>query len=386
MKYTHYYKQDQKFEEDYWGDYYHEPWLSYTDDASKDVNYNKSEEDINRRKRRFPLTFEIQSNGTLYWKATSTALTRTIEYSKNSGETWTQVTSTTGGTAISVQSGETLIWRGENDNYGSSSARNWFSGSTCQFRIGGNIMSLINPTDFIDLLKFPDGTTHNFSQIFRYATGVTDAKDLILPATALTTGCYSAMFAGDYRLTGIPELPATILAPNCYENMFGSCSSVTETVELKAQIMQKECYRSMFAGTSVTTAPELPSTSLAQACYYDMFYNCRQLVTGPSILPATTLYGDCYTQMFYTCLKLEHAPILPAPDISVFHCYALMFPNCKKLTYLKCLAETGINTASCMDWLTYASDTGTFVKHPNATWSRGTSGIPTGWTVEDAVI
>lgn len=386
MKYTHYYKQDQKFEEDYWGDYYHEPWLSYTDDASKDVNYNKSDEDINRRKRRFPLTFEIQSNGTLYWKTTSTALTRTIEYSKDSGDTWTQVTSSTGGTAISVQSGETLIWRGENDNYGSSSARNWFSGSTCQFRIGGNIMSLINPTDFIDLLKFPDGTTHNFFQIFRYATGVTDAKDLVLPATALTTACYSAMFAGDYRLTGIPELPATILAPNCYENMFGGCSAVTEAVELKAQIMQDQCYRSMFANTSITTAPELPSMSLANGCYYDMFRLCRQLTAAPA-LPATTLASDCYTQMFEGCTKMTQTPELLAPTI-VFHCYFAMFASCTAITSVKCLAVNNINTSDTQEWLYGVPDVSTnkFIKHPDAVWPNGYNGIPTNWTVEDAVI
>lgn len=43
---------------------------------------------------------------------------------------------------------------------------------------------------------------------------------------------------------------------------------------------KNNCYSSMFSGcTSLTTAPELPATTLASGCYYGMFYNCRNLTS-----------------------------------------------------------------------------------------------------------
>lgn len=63
-----------------------------------------------------------------------------------------------------------------------------------------------------------------------------------------------------------------------------------------------------------------------------------------------------------------------------------MFYDCKKLTYIKCLATEFANNATA-GWVFGVSTTGTFVKHPDTTdWNNGTSGIPSGWTVEDAVL
>ena len=61
----------------------------------------------------------------------------------------------------------------------------------------------------------------------------------------------------------------------------------------------------MFYGcTSLTTAPSLPATTLAQDCYIAMFYNCTSLTTVPE-LPATTLASYCYQSMFYNCTSLK---------------------------------------------------------------------------------
>ena len=47
------------------------------------------------------------------------------------------------------------------------------------------------------------------------------------------------------------------------------------------------CYRRMFDGcTSLTQAPELPATKLADHCYGNMFFNCTSLTKAPE-LPAT---------------------------------------------------------------------------------------------------
>jgi len=55
---------------------------------------------------------------------------------------------------------------------------------------------------------------------------------------------------------------------------------------------------------SLTTAPELPATTLANNCYNSMFYGCTSLTTAPE-LPATTLANYCYNRMFYGCTSLK---------------------------------------------------------------------------------
>ena len=65
------------------------------------------------------------------------------------------------------------------------------------------------------------------------------------------------------------------------------------------------CYKAMFQGcTNLTTAPELPATTLTPNCYYYMFRNCTNLTTAP-VLPATTLADYCYYNMFRGCTKLK---------------------------------------------------------------------------------
>ena len=88
--------------------------------------------------------------------------------------------------------------------------------------------------------------------LFRDSTGLYDASELLLPATALTESCYSNMFQNCTNLEAVPALPATTLSRACYNYMFAYC-------------------------TSLTTAPELPATTLVQQCYGYMFQGCRKL-------------------------------------------------------------------------------------------------------------
>ena len=75
----------------------------------------------------------------------------------------------------------------------------------------------------------------------------------------------------------------------------------------------------MFEGCkSLTTAPELPATTLADGCYENMFYNCTQLTSAPE-LPATTLADYCYSFMFDSCTNLESVTML-ATDVSASDC------------------------------------------------------------------
>ena len=109
----------------------------------------------------------------------------------------------------------------------------------------------------------------------------------------------------------------------------------------------------LFQNCSVlTSAPELPATTLADYCYYKMFYYCTNLTSAP-VLPATTLAEGCYSFMFYNCTNLTSAPELPTKTLAN-SCYCCMFSNCKKMSSVTMLApkseiETKTDCVSC--WL-----------------------------------
>ena len=106
-------------------------------------------------------------------------------------------------------------------------------------------------------------------------------------------------------LTSAPDLPATTLADKCYFNMFSGCTSLTSAPELKATTLENSCYGIMFEGcTSLTAAPELKATTLATSCYNSMFSGCISLTSAPE-LKATTLADFCYNYMFSGCTKLS---------------------------------------------------------------------------------
>ena len=131
---------------------------------------------------------------------------------------------------------------------------------------------------------------------------------------------------------------------------------------------------------NLTTAPELPATTLTELCYSGMFADCSAL-TAASELPATTLAKDCYAGMFYDCENLTTAPVLPATTL-VKGCYSNMFYHCNKLNSVTCLA-TYITAPICTyQWLDGVAATGTLTVPSTMTtvWPTGSGdGVPTGW-------
>ena len=140
--------------------------------------------------------------------------------------------------------------------------------------------------------------------------------------------CY--LFSGCKELTSAPELPATTLADYCYKSMFRGCTKLNTAPKLKATTLADYCYDSMFMGcTKLNTAPELPATTLANYCYESMFEGCTKLNTAPE-LPATTLADYCYYSMFNGCTNLKTVPTLSA--MKMFSgVYWSMFQGCTSL-------------------------------------------------------
>ena len=90
-----------------------------------------------------------------------------------------------------------------------------------------------------------------------------------------------------------------------YYYMFEGCTSLTSAPALSATTLAEGCYVNMFEGcTSLTSAPALPATTLANYCYNSMFLKCTSLASAPA-LPATTLADGCYGYMFSKCTKFS---------------------------------------------------------------------------------
>ena len=126
---------------------------------------------------------------------------------------------------------------------------------------------------------------------------------------------------------------------------------------------QNARFCSLFKDCAVlTSAPDLPATTLADECYFKMFYGCTKLTSAP-VLPATTLARSCYQAMFFGCTSLEKAPELKATTLA-YQCYHSMFQYCTKLSTVTMLAPSDQifgNTNCCYEWL-YNAGTDTNIK------------------------
>lgn len=86
--------------------------------------------------------------------------------------------------------------------------------------------------------------------------------------------------------------------------------------------------------------------------------------------------------MFLNCTSLTTAPELPATTL-VNYCYSNMFDGCSSLNYIKALFTTTPSPSNTYtrNWVRGVAPTGTFVKSAAATWNvTGANGVPTGWT------
>lgn len=189
------------------------------------------------------LTFEALEAGTF-------SIPTEMSYSLDGGSTWTTLAASTA--TPTIHSGEKILWRKV------ANVINTTFTATGAFKVYGNVMSLLYGDNFIEEVNLTNRNSA-FNNLFKSNIYITDASDLILPATTLSTSCYA--------------------------NMFYGC-------------------------TSLVTAPKiLPATTLVAYCYSIMFYGCSKLEKSP-ILPATTLVKYCYQMMFRECSNMNHITCL----------------------------------------------------------------------------
>lgn len=171
--------------------------------------------------------------------------------------------------------------------------------------------------------------------------------------TAVPTYAFVKLFSGCTGLTTAPDLPATTLGGYCYSAMFNGCTSLKKAPNLPAETLKDHCYSNMLNGCSaLTTAPEISATTLAQYCCNAMFADCTSLMTAP-VLHAKTLTTRCYNQMFKGCSKLNSLSVA--------------------------FTDWGIDKYATIQWLEGVSSQGTITCSHTLEYKRGISYVPNGW-------
>ncbi len=238
-----------------------------------------------------PMTLEAITAGTIIIKNPKTGM----QYSKNGGD-MTDVNAT----AIEVAAGDKVaFYCNTTESYYSTTTK--IGVGTAELKVYGNIMSLVNGTDFASATVL--SSSYTFDNLFNSITMLKDACGLLLPATTLNVFCYASMFMDCTCLVTAPkELPATNLSASCYYHMFYRCTSLATTPELKAESLSNRCCYGMFQEcSSLTTAPELKAESLSYYCYVLMFEGCSSL-TAAYVMAAYD--SESCNKMFENCTAI----------------------------------------------------------------------------------
>ena len=209
-----------------------------------------------------------------------------------------------------------------------------FGGSNGNLRLRGTNLNGTSVTGQYSTITFTD------SNVPVACTG--DIRTLLDWDNYTTVNTENAMFIKLFEncsvLTSAPELPATSLAYNCYYCMFFGCTNLKSAPKLPAPTLTTCCYFAMFAMcTNLKTAPELPAEALAYQCYDSMFSGCTNLKTAPK-LPAKNSRRECYASMFSGCTNLKSAEL--SIEFLDRSCCYFMFNNCTNLSSVTMLAPS----------------------------------------------
>lgn len=288
------------------------------------------------------LTFEALETGTFTFTIpthVNASRATSVSYSIDNGSTWTTTTIESSPSADvvittpTIAAGDVVMWKGIAkgwnglSNYTAASASRFSSTGT--FNVYGELMSMLKGANFMTD-KTLEGY-YNFVGMF-YQTKVVDASDLIFPdATDLPQRMYGGMFK------------------ECTELMYGPRQIMSENTTL---IREREFIEMFYGCTSLISGPEhLYGATCYIGAFQDMFYNCINLTTAPT-LHQTTLGGYGYYRMFRGCTSLTVAPTIIATTFSLnygYHC-AGMFNGCTSLTTANfTLYPTAIGDRSYME-------------------------------------
>lgn len=242
------------------------------------------------------------------------------------------------------------IWKGSTNLQGIVVSTN--------YSLSGNIFSLLYGENFVGKTTFPSGSSYNYKNLAYYSLTLTNAENLVLPATKLTLHCYDGLFAECTNLKKPPkELPATEVENGAYSAMFYDCKNLT-------------------------TIPKMHFSSTYGWACHRMFCDCTSLTNIDNCTFGDSLNkysGFAYSWMFSGCTRLTGIIEL-CDTFLVDNCYTSMFSN-TKITGIKVSFTNIADSTALSRWLEVTT-TGVLYKPSAATYDDSALNLPSTWTVE----
>lgn len=292
---------------------------------------------VNRDYERTYLTFKIIEDGAITWYGQNGY---ELEYSMDDGDNWYPLTSLTlvRGDVVNVRSASNITEHGETIGYFEDDVH-------IKYEVYGNIMSLLYGDDYIgeDSLN----CDYALAGLFDGCKGLTNAENLILPATSITEGGYQSMFNTCVNLKKTPKLPAGEVNVLGYAYMFEGCDSLLAAPQINATYIGDSGCTSMFNNCdNLLSGPfELKPTVVYEYTYAWMFEGCVNLITAP-VIRATEGREYAFYSMFDGCESLVNAPVLRF-DFNYDHICQSMFAGCTSLTHVPALTANNVYEYSC---------------------------------------
>ena len=265
-----------------------------------------------------------------------------VEWSKD-GRTWNHTDNTSEAVTIDVQvaQGEKVYWRGSGASMTAVSTtvgRQSIFSSTARFDASGHLISLLTGDNLLEHLTNynTDGVRNvTFARLFEGCDTIVNASDLILPTfTSWHTFIYNYTFYGS-SLVSAPNLPSLDSAKYCYMNMFQDCKNLTSAPQsIAATQLETQSCRSMFQGcTSLTAASPMAVTTLnGESSMQAMYYNCTSLVTPMPSLGITAYNTQACYETFRGCSSLASMPQMTISSVSGPRSFYNTFLQCSSLT------------------------------------------------------
>ena len=285
-----------------------------------------------------PLTFEALEDGNISVWFHGAVLEKPVVYSKNNGA---KVEITTDA-SITVQKGDKIEFWSANERL---TQNDWNWGlqiqPNSQCAVYGNVMSMISPdgnyhtnktiTKDFALYGLLCGSYYwdDATEKFVFFTVAHDKYKLVLPATTLTTACYSHMLQ-ETGFTEAPELPATELANYCYQYMFQECHNLTMVPKLPATELPEGCYGYMFQYCDgLIEAPAISVKSMDNYACQGMFSNCQKLKKANAITVEKDVKELVFNNMFASCPELTETPAITADSLGSQAAYNMFYGSQK---------------------------------------------------------
>jgi hypothetical protein len=176
--------------------------------------------------------------------------------------------------------------------------------------------------------------------------------------------------------TSISRSAGTTVQFRCSSHPDSQSSSNYVQFEMTGVFEASGNCNSILDGTNFATMTSLADYPFALYC---LFRGCASLTRAPA-LPATTLAESCYYALFKNT-GLAKTPLLPATTLST-GCYGEMFSGSGSLKEVR-IAATTLAANSLTNWLKDVALSGDFYCDPNTTYPTSANGCPGGWTIHN---